>query len=134
MGPGWMIQTVDSKPVPDLDSFIKVIQGLQDGKRVPMTYCSVADIHTILVKIVEVELTWNSFSLTVRNDSTGLWDKTNLIDQKIGKHVYTPCTAKFATLDESLGPCKSLLKSIVTIDSYLPLRLDSTPRGKKYDS
>jgi hypothetical protein len=90
----------------------------------------VADIHSILVKIIDVELTWNSFSLSVRNDKTGVWDKTDL-NPKIAKHVYTPCTAKFATLDDSLGPCKSLLKSIVAVDSYLPLRLDSTPRGKK---
>jgi hypothetical protein len=40
MGPGWLIQTLDSEPVPDLDSFISVIKGLPDGKRVPITYCS----------------------------------------------------------------------------------------------
>jgi hypothetical protein len=47
-GPSWLIMTLDSKPVADLDEFIRVIQGLKDGSRVPITYSSLKDRHKVL--------------------------------------------------------------------------------------
>ena len=42
---GWIIQTVDHKKTPDLDSFIEVMKGIPDRSRVVVTYKHLRDLH-----------------------------------------------------------------------------------------
>jgi hypothetical protein len=67
----------------------------------------------------------------VRNDVTGLWDMSNLLI-KNEKFVAQPLTADWAELDDSLGSCKSLLKSMVRVESFVVLYLDAIPYLKTF--
>lgn len=72
---GYLLDEVDDKPTPDLDTFIQVMKEIPDGKRVTFRYRHVADMHTTLYHTVFVDRHWTrKMVLAVRNDETGLWD------------------------------------------------------------
>ncbi|OAD73441.1 hypothetical protein PHYBLDRAFT_133851 [Phycomyces blakesleeanus NRRL 1555(-)] len=127
---GWIIKSVDDKPTPDLNTFIEVMKSLPDRERVPVVYYSIADAHTILVAVVQVERHWSSFRLAVRNDKTGLWDFTDM-GEPISPRAIKPSTKRFIELDDSLGPAKDLIRCLVKVNFYMPCRLDGFPRSRK---
>ncbi|KAI8136868.1 trypsin-like cysteine/serine peptidase domain-containing protein, partial [Fennellomyces sp. T-0311] len=127
---GWIIKSVDDKDTPNLDTFIEVMKGIPDRERVPVVYYSIADTHTILVSVVQVERHWSGFRLAVRNDKTGLWDYTNF-GAPIPPRPIEPSTKRFIELDDSLGPCKELVRCLVKVSYYMPCRLDGFPRNRK---
>ncbi|KAI7528741.1 Pro-apoptotic serine, partial [Hortaea werneckii] len=72
---GWLVQTVDHKPTPDLDTFIEVMKGVPDRSRVVVTYKHLRDMHTLNTSIMLVDRHWHKhMRLAIRNDETGLWD------------------------------------------------------------
>ncbi|KAI8615684.1 trypsin-like cysteine/serine peptidase domain-containing protein [Chytriomyces sp. MP71] len=127
---GWIVASVDAKPTPNLEEFIKAVKTVPDRSRVPITYYSIADVHTVNIVIVSMERHWSSFRLAVRNDSTGFWDFTDLGDP-IPPQPIMPSTATFAELDSSLGLAKNLFKCMVKVSTYMPLRLDGYPKSRK---
>ncbi|KAI7865276.1 trypsin-like cysteine/serine peptidase domain-containing protein [Spinellus fusiger] len=127
---GWIIQSVDDKPTPNLDTFIEVMKTIPDRERVPVVYYSIADTHTILVAVVQVERHWSSFRLAVRNDATGVWDFTEMGEPMLPRPI-EPSTKRFIELDESLGPAKDLIRCLVKVNFYMPCRLDGFPRSRK---
>lgn len=127
---GWIIKSVDDKDTPNLDAFIEVMKTIPDRARVPVVYYSIADTHTILVAVVQVERHWSGFRLAVRNDSTGLWDYTEL-GEPLPPKPLKPSTKHFITLDDSLGPAKDLIRCLVKVNFYMPCRLDGFPRSRK---
>ncbi|KAI8641222.1 trypsin-like cysteine/serine peptidase domain-containing protein [Parasitella parasitica] len=127
---GWIIKSVDDKDTPNLDTFISVMKSIPDRARVPVVYYSIADTHTILVAVVQVERHWSSFRLAVRNDNTGLWDFTDL-GEPLPPKPLKPSTKHFIQLDDSLGPAKNLIRCLVKVSFYMPCRLDGFPRNRK---
>lgn len=127
---GWIIKSVDDKETPNLDTFIQVMKTIPDRARVPVVYYSIADTHTILVAVVQVERHWSSFRLAVRNDNTGLWDFTDL-GEALPPKPLKPSTKHFIQLDDSLGPAKNLIRCLVKVNFYMPCRLDGFPRSRK---
>ncbi|KAI8327906.1 trypsin-like cysteine/serine peptidase domain-containing protein [Choanephora cucurbitarum] len=127
---GWIVKSVDDKETPTLNTFIEVMQSIPDRARVPVVYYSIADTHTIMVAVVQVERHWSSFRLAVRNDATGLWDFTDLGDPLPPKPI-EPSTKHFVQLDDSLGPAKDLIRCLVKVNYYMPCRLDGFPRSRK---
>ncbi|ORX89660.1 trypsin-like serine protease [Basidiobolus meristosporus CBS 931.73] len=127
---GWIISSVDNKPTPNLDSFIEVMKGIPDRERIPVVYYSIADTHTSSVAVVQVERHWSSFKLAARNDVRGIWDFTDLGDP-IPPKPLKPATAKFVTLDDSLGAGKHLINSLVRVSYYMPCKIDGFPRSRK---
>ncbi|KAK6610043.1 nuclear serine protease 2 [Botrytis cinerea] len=78
---GWMIQTIDHKKTPDLNSFIEVMKKIPDRERVVVTYKHLRDLHTLNTGILQIDRHWSSkMRLAVRNDITGLWDFSDLAD------------------------------------------------------
>ena len=69
---GWIIQSVDNMDTPTLDDFINVVKSIPDRKRIPVTYSSIMDVHTINVAIVAIERHWSPFRLVTRNGSYSL--------------------------------------------------------------
>lgn len=128
---GWIIKSVDDKETPDLDTFVEVMKGIPDYERVPVVYHSIADFHTTLVAVVQVERHWAPFRMAVRNDQTGLWDFTDF-GESIPPKVIEPTTAKFITMNDSLGPAKELIRCLVKISYYMPCRLDGFPKSRKF--
>ncbi|KAJ3197356.1 hypothetical protein HK101_004232 [Irineochytrium annulatum] len=127
---GWIISSIDNHPTDNLDAFIEAVKRLPDRERIPITYYSIADVHTTNVAIVSVERHWTSFRLAVRNDKTGLWDFTDL-GPPLPPRPILPSNATFAQLDESLGPAKVLFQSVVKVSYFMPCRLDGYPKSRK---
>ncbi|KAJ3142033.1 hypothetical protein HK100_003551 [Physocladia obscura] len=124
---GWIVASVDAKPTIDLISFIEAIKKVPDRKRIPITYYSIADVHTVNLVIVIAQI--NSFKQW-ELDKTGLWDFTDLGDP-LPPEPIIPSTATFAKLDDSLGAAKDLFKCMVKVSYYMPLRLDGYPKSRK---
>ncbi|KAI1317355.1 hypothetical protein EDD11_008535 [Mortierella claussenii] len=128
---GWLLSSIDNRPIHNLDDFIEVMQVIPDRERIPVVYYSIADVHTTSVAVVQVERHWSRFRLAVRNDKTGVWDFTNLGTPLPPKPI-VPSTVKFLELDESLGPAKELFSSMVKVGYYMPCRIDGFPKSRKY--
>ncbi|KAI8059616.1 trypsin-like cysteine/serine peptidase domain-containing protein [Gongronella butleri] len=127
---GWIIKSVDDRATPDLDTFIQVMREIPDRARVPVVYHAIADAHTILMAVVQVERHWSPFRLAVRNDITGLWDFTDL-GAPLPPRPIAPSTKRFVELDDSNGPCKELIRCLVRANFSMPCRLDGFPRHRK---
>ncbi|KAF9953667.1 hypothetical protein BGZ72_005245 [Mortierella alpina] len=128
---GWLLSSIDNRAIQNLDDFIEVMQSIPDRERIPVVYYSIADVHTTSVAVVQVERHWSRFRLAVRNDTTGVWDFTNLGTPLPPKPIM-PSTVKFLELDESLGPAKELFSSMVKVSYYMPCRIDGFPKSRKY--
>lgn len=128
---GYILDTVDTKPVPDLDTFIEVVRDIPDRKHVVVTYRVIHDMHSLCTQIVHIDRHWaTKFRLAIRNDSTGLWDFHDLGSPPPPEKI-EPKTAKFITLDNNFGHAASLVKSFVKISYFMPIRLDGFPKGRK---
>lgn len=127
---GWIIGSIDNKPTPTLDTFIQVMQAIPDRERVPVVYHSIADFHTTSVAVVQVERHWSRFRLATRNDTTGLWDFTDL-GAPLPPKAIQPAIARFIQLDASVGPAKDLIRSLVKVSYYMPCRIDGFPKSRK---
>ncbi|KAI1874853.1 uncharacterized protein JN550_002282 [Neoarthrinium moseri] len=130
---GWMIQSVDKKKTPDLDTFIEVMKGIPDRKRVVVTYKHLRDLHTLNTTIINVDRHWSTkMRLATRNDVTGLWDFQDLADaipavppvRRKGKYIQLEHTSHPAVAD--------LVRSFVHVNCTMPMKLDGFPRNRKW--
>ena len=129
---GWLIESIDQKKTPDLDTFIEVMKGIRDRERVVITYKHVRDLHTVNTSVMYVDRHWTSkMRLAVRNDSTGLWDFTE-IGKPLPAVLPAPRTAQFPELDNPLSDAVGdMIRSFVRISCSMPVKLDGFPRPKK---
>lgn len=128
---GWLLESVDDKPTPDLDTFIEVMKQVPDTSKIVITYRHVSDMHTELVRGIYIERHWSStFRVATRNDKTGLWDFTTIQEKPLPAIPLTPKYAKFVDIpfnDESKAECSKLVRSFVQISLMSPIPLDSYP-------
>ncbi|ODV79443.1 Pro-apoptotic serine protease NMA111 [Suhomyces tanzawaensis NRRL Y-17324] len=131
---GWLLETVDDKPTPDLATFIEVMKQIPDRQKVTINYRHVSDLHTENIQVIYIERHWQStFRKAIRNDETGLWDFTDLQDKPLPPLPKEPQNAKFIDLpfDEEKQGCASLVRSFVQIKVVLPIPMDSYPYRKE---
>lgn len=130
---GWMIQSVDQKKTPDLDTFIEVMKQIPDKKRVVVTYKHLRDLHTLNTTIVNVDRHWSTkMRLAVRNDISGLWDFTDLSDP-IAQVPPEPRKGNFIQLEHTSHPAVAdLVRSFVHVSCSMPVKLDGFPRNRKW--
>lgn len=129
---GWLVQTVDHKPTPDLDAFIQVMKQVADRSRVVVTYKHLRDMHTLNTSIMLVDRHWHKqMRLAVRNDETGLWDFTELGDPV----PPIPPVARKANFIQMAGTrypkAVDVIRSFVRISSSMPLKIDGFPKTRK---
>lgn len=129
---GWIIESIDQKPTPDLDAFIEVMRGIPDRARVVVKYKHLRDLHTLNTSIMYVDRHWiPKMRMAVRNDETGLWDFSSLGE---GLPAAPPkkCKADFARM-EAVGheAASDVIRSFVRVSCTMPLRLDGFPRTKR---
>jgi S1-C subfamily serine protease len=129
---GWIIESIDQKKTPDLDTFIEVMKGIPDRARVVVTYKHLRDLHTINTSILYIDRHWvSSMRMAVRNDTTGLWDFTDLADP-LPAALPVPRSANFVQLDGTSYPAASdVIRSFVRVSCTLPVKLDGFPRNRK---
>lgn len=130
---GWMIQSVDKKPTPDLETFIEVMNGIPDKKRVVVTYKHLRDLHTLHTTIINVDRHWSTkMRLAVRNDVSGLWDFKDLADA-IPPVPPVRRKGKFIQLEHTSHPAVAdLVRSFVHVNCTMPVKLDGFPRNRKW--
>lgn len=129
---GWLIESVDQRRTPDLDAFIDVMRTIPDKARVVVTYKHLRDLHTLNTSIIYVDRHWSSkMRMAVRNDSTGLWDFTDLGDP-LPAAAPVRCKAEFVKLDTIGHPAAAdVIRSFVRVSCTMPLKLDGFPRARK---
>ncbi|KAI2624199.1 Pro-apoptotic serine protease NMA111 [Hypoxylon sp. NC1633] len=130
---GWMIQSVDQKKTPDLETFIDVVKEIPDKKRVVVTYKHLRDLHTLNTTILNVDRHWAAkMRLAVRNDVTGVWDFKDIADPL---PPLPPVRRKgaFIQLEHTSHPAVAdLVRSFVRVGCTMPLKLDGFPRNRKW--
>ncbi|EDN97016.1 hypothetical protein SS1G_01944 [Sclerotinia sclerotiorum 1980 UF-70] len=131
---GWIIQTIDHKKTPDLESFIEVMKRIPDRERVVVTYKHLRDLHTLNTGILQVDRHWSSkMRLAVRNDISGLWDFTDLADA-LPPTPPVARSAKFIQLENSQHPAAAdIVRSFVRVLCHMPVKLDGYPRNRKWE-
>jgi len=129
---GWLIQSIDNKPTPDLDSFIEVMKAIPDRSRVVVTYKHLRDMHTLNTSILFVDRHWSkSMRLAVRNDESGTWDFTDLAEP-IAPIDPVPRKANFVKMGAAQHPAAvDIIRSFVRIGATMPIRIDGFPRSRK---
>lgn len=130
---GWIIDSVNTVPTPDLDSFINAVKDIPDRERVPVTYHSIVDVHNKCLMVVNIERHWSKFRMAVRNDVTGYWDFTQL-GNAIPSRELKPLNATFIELNKTLGPAQDILRSLAKITVVLACKLEGFPHTKRSGS
>ncbi|RYP10319.1 hypothetical protein DL765_008173 [Monosporascus sp. GIB2] len=130
---GAMIQSIDQKKTPDLQTFINVVKQIPDRKRVVVQYRHLRDLHTLHTIIVNVDRHWcTKMLLAVRNDKTGLWDFEDLADP-IPQIPPVRLKGSFIQLEHTSHPAVAdLVRSFVQVNCTMPLKLDGFPRNRKW--
>ncbi|CAG8506021.1 3909_t:CDS:2 [Cetraspora pellucida] len=126
-----IIVSVNNKLTPNLDEFINVMKTLPDGARVPIRFYSLSKIHKEYVTIMNVDRHWHKFQVAVRDDTTGLWNYTEMPPPPI-VHSYEPITASYQTLHASLSPAGKVWPSFVLLEYRLPYLVDGMLRKQFY--
>lgn len=132
---GWILESIDNKPTPNLDSFIEVMKSIPDRQKVSIACRHVSDLHSQHIRIIYIERHWqNTFRLAVRNDLTGLWDFSNIQDVPLPPIKHHPQSAKFIDIpfsDKEKVGCSSLVRSFVQVRTVAPISLDCYPFKKE---
>ena len=130
---GWVVQTVDHKKVPDLDTFIKVVKDIPDKARVVVTYKHLRDLHTLNTTVVYIDRHWSAkMKMAVRNDESGLWDFTELGDP-LPPVPPVRRSASFIELDHMPHPdIAELIRSFVHVNCTMPVKLDGFPKNRRW--
>ncbi|EQL03425.1 Peptidase cysteine/serine, trypsin-like protein [Ophiocordyceps sinensis CO18] len=130
---GWIIQTVDHNKVPDLEAFIEVMKKIPDKARVVVTYKHLRDLHTLSTTVIYVDRHWSSkMKMAVRNDTTGLWDFTDL-GEPLPPVPPVRRSASFIELDHLPHPgIAELIRSFVHVNCTMPVKLDGFPKNRRW--
>ncbi|GAB7360982.1 hypothetical protein MBLNU230_g0965t1 [Neophaeotheca triangularis] len=129
---GWLVQSIDNKPTPNLDTFIEVMKQIPDRARVVCVYKHLRDMHTANTSVLLVDRHWNKhMRMAVRNDVTGLWDFTDLAGP-VPPESPVPRRANFVKLEGAKHPAAvDVIRSFVRIGATMPLKLDGFPKSRK---
>ncbi|KFA67729.1 hypothetical protein S40285_00945 [Stachybotrys chlorohalonatus IBT 40285] len=130
---GWIIQTVDKRRVSDLDDFIEVLKTIPDRARVVVTYQHLRDLHTLNTTVIYVDRHWSAkMKMAIRNDTTGLWDFSDLGDP-LPPVPPVRRSAAFIELDHMPHPdIAELIRSFVHINCTMPVKLDGFPKNRRW--
>ncbi|KAI9593688.1 hypothetical protein BDF19DRAFT_447571 [Syncephalis fuscata] len=127
-----VVVSINYIPTPTLEAFIDAVNTLQDGIRVPIRFYSLSKAYKERMMIMHVDRHWHNYRMGVRNDTTGLWDMTELPPPPPCLEAYKPATATFPTLEDNLQPAGKLVPCFVAIDFHLPYLVDGMKNTQFY--
>ncbi|KAK8178702.1 Pro-apoptotic serine protease NMA111 [Phyllosticta citribraziliensis] len=129
---GWLVQSIDHKETPDLDTFVEVMKSIPDRSRVVVTYKHIRDLHTLNTSVLTIDRHWHDkMRLAVRDDEKGLWDISEIAD-RIPPKPREPQRANFIRMDHAQHPeAMDIVRSFVRVSTAMPLKLDGFPRSRK---
>ncbi|KAJ1665346.1 hypothetical protein IW140_001485 [Coemansia sp. RSA 1813] len=127
---GILIDSIDSKPVNNVDEFVDVIKAIPDRSYVNVVFYYIHDKsakHTVLTQILRQ---WNSLRIYTRNDKTGLWDCKKIPDYPKPCDI-TPTDVKFPTMEGDVPKgVADLVRSIVRVRCYMPIATEGNYDGE----
>jgi len=118
---GSVITAVAGEPTPTLDDFERVMSGLADGVRVPITYHLLVTPMNSTIAVVRVDRRWFSMQRCVRDDRDGSWPCT-VSPEPPPSLALRPAGTTFVT--EGAKPVAKLIPSLVMVEYDIPYRLD----------
>lgn len=120
---GYLIESVNNKPTPNLDQFIEVMKDLPDRARIVIRYRELWELHTTHTVVLSLNRHWPSaMKLVTRNDSTGEWD-FEVLAEAPPRVPREPLNAYFS--ERLLQPAvKDIPRSFVTVRCKMPLYLE----------
>ncbi|KAK5743534.1 hypothetical protein LTR17_002709 [Elasticomyces elasticus] len=129
---GWLVQSVDNNPTPDLKTFVEVMKAIPDRARVVVTYKHLRDMHTLNTSILLVDRHWHkNMRLAVRNDITGLWDFSDL-SSPLPPQEPVSRKANFVQMAGAKFPkAVDVIRSFVRVSASMPLKIDGFPKTRK---
>lgn len=129
---GWIIDSVDKRPIRNLQEFIEVMKTIPDRSKIVISYRHIRDLHTRGTSIIYLDRHWHpKMSLAVRNDETGLWDFSDIAGP-LPAEPPVPRKADFIQLDGiSQTAAAEIVRSFVRVSCTMPLKLDGFPQAKK---
>ncbi|CDK29684.1 unnamed protein product [Kuraishia capsulata CBS 1993] len=132
---GWILDLVDEKETPDLDTFIEIMKQIPDETWVSIQCRHLTDLHVPRTSVACIRRRWNpEMRMATRNDTTGLWDFETLQEHPLPPKTIVPHNAKFIDIPTDLEGCASMVRSFALVGSTIPFPLDAYPgvRGKTY--
>lgn len=129
---GWIIDSVDNRETPDLDTFVEVMKSIPDKARIVISYRHIRDLHTKNTSIVYLDRHWHKhMRLLVRNDETGLWDFKTL-GKALPALPPVRRSADFVQLDGvAQKAAADIVRSFVKVTCYMPVKMDGYPQARK---
>ncbi|EON65467.1 Pro-apoptotic serine protease NMA111 [Coniosporium apollinis CBS 100218] len=129
---GWLVQSVDHKDTPDLETFVEVMKTIPDRARIVVTYKHLRDLHTLNTSIITIDRHWSrKMRLAKRNDTTGLWDFTDIADA-LPPTKPVARKANFIRMDSAkYANAVDIVRSFVRVVANMPIKLDGFPRARK---
>lgn len=122
---GWIVDSIDNKETPDLDTFIEIMKTIPDRKRVTVRYHHLTDQHSPLVTSIYIDRHWcNEFRVYTRNDTTGIWDYKNVADP-LPADALKPRSAKIIPIPVNNEKVAKLSSSLCTVATMAAVPLDS---------
>jgi pro-apoptotic serine protease NMA111 len=121
---GWIVQKINQKLVPDLETFINIMASLRDRSRVMLEYKDISTPNVMTYDVVQIDRHWYpKMTLSVRNDRTGRWDVT-AIGNPLPAIRPIPASASFMRMSWPNQLVSDIVRSVVTIKCTMPLKLD----------
>ncbi|KAK4514241.1 F-box domain-containing protein [Mucor velutinosus] len=132
---GSIIVGINNRLVTSLDDFVAVVSEIEQGKRVPIRFYTLARPMKMRIMIVHMDWRWHKFQMATRNDATGYWDykvlETPLHRSSAASLMRNDQLCK--QVDDKLeDPIESLKKSIVSVDCYPPFVVDGSKNPHSY--
>jgi S1-C subfamily serine protease len=128
--PGVLIESINHLRTPNLDTFVKVMNGIPDQARVAVAYQYPQHLHVIHRTTICINRRWKSeLETAIRNDSTGLWDFDKTADS-LPSILPVPQTANFERLGKTLDVASGIMRSYVKISSSMPVVIEGFPRPR----
>ena len=129
---GWIVDTVDQKPTPDLDTFMEVMKSIPDRSRVVVSYRHIRDLHTRATSVIHIDRHWHpKMRLASRNDESGLWDFKTL-GKPVPAEAPVRRSADFIQLDGISHPAAAqIIRSFVKVSCNMPVKIDGYPQARK---
>lgn len=129
---GWIVESVDQRPTPDLESFMNIMHTIPDKSRVVLSYRHLRDMHTRGTSIIHIDRHWHpKMRLAIRNDGTGLWDFADSGKPKPAASP-VPMAADFIQLDGvNHSAAADIVRSFVRVSCNMPVKLDGYPQARK---
>lgn len=126
-----IVDSIDDKPTPNLDTFIEVMKLIPDRQKISISYHLLTDLHDKSIIVAHVDRHWRSqMTLATRNDTTGLWDFEILQEEPVKPLTIKPKFTRFIDIpfsDEKKKGCASIPKSLVRVSMCAPILVDNHP-------